>query len=198
MKLSRVLPFLLMGLLLMGADEPANRDEYMASMRENLQRFQKVYQYLVFRYVDEINPEATIEAAIHGMLDELDPYTDYFIEEEAESLDEMTRGEYGGLGMQVGQRGSTKRLTVISPFEDSPAWKAGLLPGDVITEIDGLSTTDEKLSDVVKHMKGEPGTQVTITVERPGYETPLVYTLTREMIAIQDLKFAGMIDKSQG
>jgi C-terminal processing protease CtpA/Prc len=63
----------------------------MASMRESLQRFQKVYQYLVFRYVDEINPEATIEAAIHGMLDELDPYTDYFIEDEAESLDEMTR-----------------------------------------------------------------------------------------------------------
>lgn len=198
MRLLRLLPVLLLARLVLAAEEPANRDEYMASMRESLQRFQKVYQYLVFRYVDEINPEATIEAAIHGMLDQLDPYTDYYIEDEAESLDEMTRGEYGGLGMQVGQRGSDKRLTVIAPFEDSPAWRAGLLPGDIITEIDGQPTGEDKLSNIVSRMKGEPGTPVTITVERPGYESPMVYTLVRALITIQDLKFAGIIDKEQG
>jgi carboxyl-terminal processing protease len=100
--------------------------------------------------------------------------------------------------MQVGQRGSDKRLTVIAPFEDSPAWKAGLLPGDIITEIDGQPTGEDKLSNIVSRMKGEPGTPVTITVERPGYGTPMVYNLVRELITIQDLKFAGIIDGKQG
>ncbi len=189
---------LLAAMLLMGSSQPADRDEYMAEMRENLQRFQKVYQHLVFRYVDRIDPEATIEAAIRGMLDELDPYTDYFIEEGARNLEEMSRGEYGGLGMQVGLRGSTKRLTIISPFEGTPAWRAGLQPGDVIAEVNGESTDGKPLSDVVKVMKGEPGTEVTISIDRPGYESNLVYTLTRELIVIQDLQYAAIMDEKQG
>ena len=185
-------------LLLIGSSANQTRDEYFDDVRKNLNRFGEVYRSLAFRYVDQIDPEASIEAAIQGLMNELDPYTDYFIDEAAQDLEDISRGQYGGFGMEVGLRGSEKRITVISPFEGTPAWEAGMQPGDIIDEVEGKSTRDRKLSDVVKLIKGEPGTPVRLSILRPGYSDPLDYELTRALITIRDVKFAGIVDEDDG
>jgi carboxyl-terminal processing protease len=188
----------LLTLLLMGAAQPPDREAYLKEVHDNLVRFGEVYRDLAFRYVDQINPEAAMSAAIHGLMDELDPYSDYFVEEAAQELDDMSRGQYGGIGMEVGLRGSEKRVCVISPFEGSPAWKAGLLPGDEITAVNGASVVGKALSDAVKLIKGEPGTSVTLSIRRLGAREVKDFTLVRELINIQDVKFAELVDPAAG
>jgi carboxyl-terminal processing protease len=180
------------------ANRAPDRDTYMRQVHDNLVRFGEVYRNLAFRYVDQINPEAAMTAAIRGLMDELDPYSDYYLEEAAQDLDDMSRGQYGGIGMEVGLRGSDKRVTVISPFEGSPAWKAGLLPGDEIVTVDGAPVTGKALSDAVRLIKGEVGTSVTLGIRRAGAKEVQDYTLTRQLIAIQDVKFAEMTDPATG
>ncbi|MFA7331926.1 MAG: S41 family peptidase [Candidatus Delongbacteria bacterium] len=195
-RMIRLLPLLL--LFLMGAGQQPDREVYLQDVHDNLIRFGEVYRNLAFRYVDQINPEAAMNAAIRGLLDELDPYSDYFIEEAAQELDDMSRGQYGGIGMEVGLRGSEKRITVISPFEGSPSWKAGLKPGDEITRVDSVDVTGKPLSDVVRLIKGAPGSPVTMGIRRSGSREVKDYTLVRELINIQDVKLAELVDPATG
>lgn len=184
--------------LFMGSAQDPSRDEYLRDVRTQLNRFGEVYRNLAFGYVDQINPEAAVEAAIRGLMDELDPYSDYFIEEAAQQLEDLSRGEYGGIGMEVGLRGSDKRVTVISPFEGSPSWDAGLLSGDEIQSVDGVSTIGKPLSDVVKLIKGKAGTTVTLGILRPGFDEASDYTLVRQKITIRDVRYAGLVDEARG
>ncbi len=184
-------------MLLLGASQDQDRQEYIKDVRTSLKRFGEVYRQLSFRYVDQIDPEAGIEAAIRGLMHELDPYTDYFVEEEARDLDEMSQGEYGGIGAEVGQRGSDKRVTIISPFDDSPADKVGLRAGDIIDAVDGVSTLDRSLSEVVGEIKGPRGTKVTLSILRAGWSKAVDYTLTRDVIVIRDVRYAGIVDEDQ-
>jgi carboxyl-terminal processing protease len=195
----RILALLpLLALLLMGAGQPPDREAYMKEVHDNLVRFGEVYRNLAFRYVDQIDPEAAMTAAIRGLMDELDPYSDYYLEDAAQELDDMSRGQYGGIGMEVGLRGSEKRVTVISPFEGSPSWKAGLLPGDEITAVNGTPVTGKALSDAVRLIKGESGTPVTLSIRRPGAKEVKDFTMTRELINIQDVKFSELTDPASG
>lgn len=184
--------------LFMGSGQDPSRDEYLRQVRTQLNRFGEVYRNLAFGYVDQINPEAAVEAAIRGLMDELDPYSDYFVEDAAQQLEDLSRGEYGGVGMEVGLRGSDKRVTVISPFEGSPSWDAGLQANDEIVAVDGVSTLGKPLSDVVKLIKGEEGTTVTLGILRPGFDEARDYELVRRKIAIRDVRFAGIVDPGAG
>lgn len=175
-----------------------DREAYMREVHDNLIRFGEVYRSLAFRYVDQIDPEAAMTAAIHGLMDELDPYTDYYLEDAAQELDDMSRGQYGGIGTEVGLRGSDKRITVISPFEGSPAWKAGLLPGDEIVTVNGTVLTGKGLSDAVKLIKGPVGTDVILGIRRGAVKEVKDYTITRQLINIQDVKLAQMVDPATG
>ena len=188
----------LLTLLLMGASQPPDREAYMKEVHDNLVRFGEVYRNLAFRYVDQINPEAAMTAAIQGLMGELDPYSDYYMEEEAQALDDMSRGQYGGIGMEVGLRGSEKKVCIISPFEGSPSWKAGLLAGDEITAVNGTPVSGKALSDAVRLIKGEPGSPVTLSIRRVGAKEVKDFTMTRELINIQDVKFAEITDAAAG
>jgi carboxyl-terminal processing protease len=174
----------------------AAQDAYQTELRKSLNRFGEVYRNVSNRYVDRVNPDAAIEAAIHGLMEELDPYSDYFIEESAQDLEDMSRGQYGGIGMEVGLRGSDKRVTVISPFEGTPSWDAGLLAGDEIIGVDSVDVRGWKLQDVVGKIKGKPGTDLLLRIARGKEEAE--YRLTRQLITIHDVRFAGIVDEEAG
>jgi carboxyl-terminal processing protease len=180
------------------AEAPLDREAYMREVHDNLIRFGEVYRSLAFRYVDQIDPEAAMTAAIHGLMDELDPYTDYYLEDEAQELDDMSRGQYGGIGTEVGLRGSDKRITIISPFEGSPSWKAGLLPGDEIVTVNGTAMAGKALNDAVKLIKGPVGSEVILGIRRSGAKEVKDYRITRQLINIQDVKLAQLVDPATG
>ena len=138
-------------------------------------------------HLDYPESRDALYAAIKGMLATLDPYSE-FLDPEAKQLLRMnTRGTFGGLGMYIGIR--KNRLTIISPIEDTPAYRAGVQAGDYISEIDGKSTVGISVGDAVQKLRGEPGTQVTITLIREGEEEPIKLTITRDIITIQTVKY---------
>ncbi len=165
--------------------------DYYRDLSHQLKLFNDLYKELVVNYVDQINPDALMEAGIEGMLDKLDPYTVYLQREEQHSIRTLTKGEYGGVGIQIGVRADT--LTVIAPMEGTPAARAGIQSGDKIIQIDTLKTHSLRLSKAAEIMRGKPGTKVTLTVKRPGVEERIPFVLTREIIKIHDIALADFI-----
>jgi carboxyl-terminal processing protease len=157
--------------------------------------FGQVYREIAFNYVDEINPEQFMRAGIKGMLGTLDPYTVFFDEEDNKALRVVTTGKYGGVGLEIdlGASGKDRTITVIAPMDDSPAAKAGIMPGDKIIEIDGEPTINLAPDKVSAKLRGEVGTQVTITIQREGEKEPIKYTLTRAEIIVKDVSYYGFI-----
>lgn len=166
--------------------------DYYRDLSHQLKIFNDLYKELVVNYVDEINPDALMKAGIDGMLDKLDPYTVYLEREQQHSLRTLTKGEYGGVGIQIGVRNDT--LTVIAPMEGTPAARAGIQAGDQIIQIDTLNTGSLRLSKAAEIMRGKPGSQVTLTIIRPGVEERIPFALTREVIKIHDIALAEFIE----
>ena len=150
---------------------------------QNLDLFGNVFERVRTAYVDEVDETKLIEAAINGMLASLDPHSSYLPPEGFEDMRVQTKGEFGGLGIEVTMEEGLVR--VVAPIDDTPAAKAGVQAGDFITHIDGESVLGLTLSDAVDKMRGRVGTDITITVIRDGLEEPLQITLTREIIKIR-------------
>lgn len=161
-----------------------------------LRTFNKILQQVEESYVQKIDPVELVRAAIRGMLSKLDPHSVYLTQKSYEELRIHTKGEYGGLGFTVGKREGI--LTVILPFEDTPAYRAGLQPADKIIKIGGIPTKDMELDEAVQKMRGTPGTQVTLTIEREGIDEPMDYTLTRAIIELKDVTYSGLIGSDIG
>ena len=156
----------------------------------------EVYKSLITRYADRLDTEKFTKIVINNMLDDLDPYTVYMEEDEKEGLDLLTRGKYGGVGINLGER--DKKLTVISPMDDSPAKRKGIIAGDIIVKIDGLLTEEMSLDDAASHIRGPKGTDVTLFIKRFGDEQLIEFVLTRDDITVKDVAYAGMLDNETG
>lgn len=158
----------------------------------NLDIFASVYKALQTSYVDTVDAEKSINTAISAMLDEIDPYTEYFPEKEQEELLTISTGEYGGIGSYIQQRDS---FTIISePREGSPAQRAGLRPGDKILMIDGDTVKGVGSDKVSKRLKGQAGTEVRVTVIRPyaGEDSVREIAVTREKIEVDPVPYYGV------
>jgi len=166
----------------LAAQEATEEEEIL----KQLTLFAEVVAQVQKEHLDYPDSKETFYAAIRGMLATLDPYSEFLDEEAYKRLQTSTRGTFGGLGMYIGIR--RKRLTVISPIEDTPAYRAGILAGDQIIEIEGTSTTGISIGFAVQQLRGEPGTPVTITVIREGEEEALNFTIVRDIITIQTVK----------
>ena len=147
---------------------------------ENISLLSEVLAHIQQSHLDSPDSEPLMYGAIRGMLRTLDPYSQFFSPENYKDFRTESRGTYGGLGMEIGMRDD--RLTIISPFKGTPADKAGLQSGDIISQIEGKPTTHMTTTDAVEHLRGEPGTPVTITIVRGGEPRPLEVTLTRDVI----------------
>ena len=156
----------------------------------------EVYKSLITRYADRLDTEKFTKVVINNILDDLDPYTVYMEEDEKEGLDLLTRGKYGGVGINLGER--DKKLTVISPMDDSPAKRKGIIAGDIIVKIDGLLTEEMSLDDAASHIRGPKGTDVTLFIKRFGDEQLIEFVLTRDDITVKDVAYAGMLDNKTG
>ena len=118
--------------------------------------------------VSKVESKDMVENAIQGMLHTLDPHSNYLNREAYSEMKDEQRGSFHGLGIQITKRGPDKPLTILAPIDGTPAAKAGLQPGDVISKIEGQDTIDLTVQDAVRKLKGEKGTKVTITIQRPG------------------------------
>ena len=156
----------------------------------------EVYKSLITRYADRLDTEKFTKIVINNILDDLDPYTVYMEEDEKEGLDLLTKGKYGGVGINLGVR--EKKLTVISPMDNSPAKRKGVISGDIIIKIDGLLTKEMSLDDAAKHIRGPKGTDVTLSIKRFGDEKLIDFTLTRDNITVKDVAYTGMLDDETG
>ena len=147
-------------------------------------------------YVDDIDIEAFTKLSINNMLSDLDPYTVFMEKEEKSGIEMLTRGKYGGVGIVIGKR--EKRLTVITPMEDSPAKNAGIISGDKIFYIDSVDTKDLTMDDAAKLIRGKKGSKVTLGIKRFDEEDLIYFTLNREEIKVKDVSYSGMLDESTG
>jgi len=146
-----------------------------------------VFSIVERNYVEPVKANNLINGAINGMLETLDPHSNYMAPEMYKEMQTETRGSFGGIGFEITIR--DKVLTVVAPIEDTPASRAGIQSGDLILRIDGKSTKDMTLMEAVKLMRGPQGTQVTITVMRQGFPEPKEFTLTRAIIPIRSVRF---------
>ncbi|MFH1612842.1 MAG: S41 family peptidase [bacterium] len=165
------------------------------SPKKYLDSYQQILYLLKQNYVDEskIDYKVLINDSIAGMLKSLDPYTEFLDEELYKEFSIQTEGKYGGLGIIITLRDEI--LTIISCFDGSPAAKAGILSGDQIVEIEGVSTKVIKLSEAVKKMRGDPNTKVNISIYRNGFKDFLKFTLTRAIIQLKSIPVAYFVDK---
>lgn len=161
---------------------------------KNLDIFFSLYRELNTFYVDEVDPDKVIKAGIDNMLKVLDPYTVYYPESEVDEFTFMTTGKYGGIGSMVRNNGSS--IVVSEVYKGFPADLAGIKPGDILRKVDGISLKGFTTDKVSEKLKGNPGTPITITIERAGKESDI--NLKREKIVIPPVPFYGMIDSKTG
>ena len=148
--------------------------------------FAKVFETIKNNYIEEISDEELLQAAVRGMVSGLDPHSSLL---DRTGLDEVridTSGRYGGLGIEITK--DNLGIRVVSPIDDTPAYDAGILPGDLIVRIDNRPVSRMTLTDAVNTMRGEPGTSITLTIIRKGSESPLDVSLTRAVIKIQSVR----------
>ncbi len=165
----------------------AERQKTMLNLPiEEVRMLSEVFGRIKSDYVEEVDDKKLIKEAINGMLTGLDPHSAFFDGDAYKDLQTVATGKFGGLGIEVGQ--DEGLVKVISPIDDTPAFKAGIKSGDYIYKVDDVSLRGVSINDAVKRMKGEPGTEVTLTVLRKGEAKELVFKIRRAIIEIQSVR----------
>ena len=157
--------------------------------------FGEVLEKINKEYVDEVDQSKSMDAAINGLLQSLDPYSAYMTPESFEGMQTETSGEFGGLGIEVGMEAGV--VKVISPIDNTPASKAGLKAGDYIVKINNTQVQGKSLMEAVELMRGLVGSSIEITVRRRGVKKALIFNITREVIQVQSVK-SELIDNNIG
>lgn len=190
------------------ADTIKNKaQERYFDISKNIEIFNTVFRELDMFYVDSLNVQKTIRSGIDNMLKGLDPYTEYYNEDDMESFNFMTTGEYAGVGAMIVYKDD--RIVITEPYGDKPAAKAGLKAGDIILAIDGKDMTKcdkidgetygRTLSNYVSsNLKGQPNTTIEVTVERPGEKKPKTFKVTREKIVMDPVAYSGIVKPGVG
>ncbi|HPF09750.1 MAG TPA: S41 family peptidase, partial [Candidatus Cloacimonadota bacterium] len=183
-------------LLLIATNAFAQGRPGSGNVYNQLQIFSEVLMKLRQNYVTELSDEELIEAAIKGMLGSTDPHTTYFTSDEFKDFTTSTKGSFGGLGIQIDKIGDY--ITVVSPIEGTPAFRMGITAGDRIIKVDGKSIVGFSTDESIKHMRGDVGSTVVITISRPGNANPIDFTIVREVIKIKSVPYSFKMDNGVG
>lgn len=159
---------------------------------EDLRVFTKAYDHIRTSYIKEIDDKTLLEYAIRGMISQLDPHSSYLDASSFDDLQVNTTGEFGGLGIEVGMEDGFIR--VVSPIDDTPAERAGILAGDVIIKIDDTTIKGLSLSEAVNKMRGPKGSKIVLTIVRKGVEQPFDVTIVRDIIKVKSVR-AELLDE---
>lgn len=176
---------------------PAASSEHSTDTYESLKPFSEAYAYIQNMYVDKAKTDPTelLHGAIRGMISTLDPFSQYMTPDEAKDFSGETHGTFEGIGIEIGVR--DRRIVVISPIDDTPAYKAGLKAGDWIMKVGDESTEKLTLPQIVRKIRGERGTKVTLTIWRDGFKEPQEFPITRGTIKLITVRSA-LLDEGVG
>lgn len=163
---------------------------------KNLDIFNTLYRELNIAYVDETKPGQLMKTGIEAMLASLDPYTNYYTENDIEDYKYMTTGEYGGIGALI--QDVNKKITVTEPYEGFAAYKAGLRAGDEILEVNGVNVSNKKTDDITTMLKGQAGTPIKLKITHLGQTTPVEINLIREEIKVKAVPYYNMLNTEVG
>ncbi|MDB4082422.1 S41 family peptidase [Candidatus Pelagibacter sp.] len=188
--MKKILIFITAALFFFEISYSDNSDIY-----KKIDLFGEVLEKINNEYVDEVNQSKSMDAAINGLLQSLDPYSSYMTPESFEGMQTETSGEFGGLGIEVGMEAGV--VKVISPIDNTPASKAGLKAGDYIVKINNVQVQGKSLMEAVDLMRGPVGSSIEITVRRRGVKKSLVFNITREIIQVQSVK-SELMDNNIG
>ena len=188
--MKKLLIFITASLLFFEISYSENSDIY-----KKIDLFGEVLEKINKEYVDEVDQSKSMDAAINGLLQSLDPYSAYMTPESFEGMQTETSGKFGGLGIEVGMEVGV--IKVISPIDNTPASKAGLKAGDYIVKINNEQVQGKSLMEAVDLMRGLVGSSIEITVRRPGIKKALIFNITREIIQVQSVK-SQLMDNNIG
>jgi carboxyl-terminal processing protease len=188
--MKKILFFIILSLFFFNQSFSENSDIY-----KKIDLFGEVLEKINKEYVDEVDQSKSMDAAINGLLQSLDPYSAYMTPESFEGMQTETSGKFGGLGIEVGMEAGV--IKVISPIDNTPASKAGLKAGDYIVKIDDEQVQGKSLMNAVDLMRGLVGSSIEITVRRRGVKKALIFNITREIIQVQSVK-SELIDNNIG
>lgn len=192
--LLKLIPIILLFFVFTGAKPGGGDDDIYTEINKNMDVFGRVYKEIALNYVDDIDPDKFMKAGIEGMLNTLDPYTNFLDESRKDEVELITTGKYGGIGIMIGVKDSTIVITEI--LEGYSAQKEGLRKGDKMIEIDGVVLDGKKLADIRGLVKGTPGSKVNVKVNRSGKEMDFI--LTREEINLKNVTYRGLLEDGIG
>ncbi|TAK34036.1 MAG: S41 family peptidase [Saprospiraceae bacterium] len=195
---SRSLKFLMLALVLLiglATTFTTTTGNYF-EIAKNIEIFTNLYKEINTYYVDETDPAKLMRTGVDAMLGSLDPYTNYISESQIEGYRYITEGRYNGIGADI--RIMDNLPTIVAPYENAPAQKAGLKAGDQILEIDGKDAEGKTTNEVSAILQGYPGTEVNLTIRRPGESQKLKITLVRDEVNIPNVPYSGMVSEDVG
>ena len=158
--------------------------------------FNQVYNQIFSTYVDELDPEAFTKASIQSITQNLDPYTVFMVEDEQHQINVLSKGKYGGVGIQLGYRNKT--MSVVAPMDGGPAKKAGIISGDVILKVNDEDVKKMTFNEAASNIRGKKGTEVKLTIKRYSEDDPIVFNLVRSTIKVKEITYSGMLSPSTG
>lgn len=186
-----ILPLLALFVMALTAQAQKGKDHNF-EVGKHLDIFNQVYKNLELLYVDTLNPKETIGTGINAMLRSLDPYTEYYAQDETKDLRMMLTGKYAGIGALIRKHQKLDRVVIDEPYANMPAAEAGLKKGDVILSIDDSMMTDKQVSYVSEHLRGEPGTSFLLKVMRPSTGKLMSFKITRRNIKLPEMPYYGV------
>ena len=192
-----ILSFFFMLAVVMTAQAQSQNDHHF-EVAKHLDIFNQIYKNLELLYVDTLNPKETISTGINAMLRSLDPYTEYYGEENTKDLRMMLTGKYAGIGALIRKHQKLDRIVIDEPYADMPAAEAGLKKGDIILSIDDSLMTDKAVGYVSERLRGEPGTSFLLKVFRPSTQKEMKFKITRKNIKLPELPYYGMREGNIG
>lgn len=192
-----IVPLLLLLAMSLTA-QAQKRNDHNFEVGKHLDIFNELYKNLELLYVDTLNPKETIGTGINAMLRSLDPYTEYYAQDETKNLRMMLTGKYAGIGALIRKHQKLDRVVIDEPYQNMPAAEAGLKKGDVILSIDDSMMTDKAVGYVSERLRGEPGTSFLLKVMRPSTGKLMSFKITRKNIKLPELPYYGIKEGNIG
>ena len=197
MKRSKSFKKIIVSLIVIGAVSIAvTQSSFYRRISQSQRLFNQIYNQIFSTYLHELNPEEFTKATINSITANLDPYTSYMVEEEQHQMNILSKGKYGGVGIQLSYR--NEQMIVVAPMDGGPAQRAGILSGDIILKVDDAFVKDMTFNDAAAKIRGLKGSEVVLTIKRYGEDDPIDYKLIRSNIKVKDITYSGMVSPTTG
>ena len=172
------------------------QSSYYRKISKSQELINRVYNQIFSTYGHQIDPETFTKAAINGITEKLDPFTEFMVDDEQHNINVLSKGKYGGVGIQLSYRNNT--MSVVAPMDGGPAKSAGIISGDIILKVDDIDVKEYSFNEAAAKIRGEKGSTVKLTIKRFGDDDPIDFSLIRSEIIVKTVTYSGMLSKDTG